>query len=180
MSRYDHLDKSMVLERVGNLIYRIRLRGPNGRGLCRKCGKEVPPGRQSYCSNQCYGAWLMMTDSAFVRRAVFKRDKGVCAACGLDTEALRLGEPKEPSWRLPEDERRVAMEAYRQACVAYHDDMKARGFGTEPHLWEADHIIAVADGGGECDLSNYQTLCCPCHRKKTAELVSRRAKDKRR
>src|SRR5450759_254868 len=29
--------------------------------------------------------------------------------------------------------------------------------------WEADHIIPVADGGGECGLDNYRVLCRPCH-----------------
>ena len=34
-------------------------------------------------------------------------------------------------------------------------------------FWEADHKVAVAEGGGESDLSNFQTLCIPCHAKKT-------------
>jgi len=41
-------------------------------------------------------------------------------------------------------------------------------------LWEADHIIAVVEGGGECDLENIQTLCLRCHRKKTKQLRERR------
>lgn len=35
-------------------------------------------------------------------------------------------------------------------------------------LWQADHIVAVADGGGECDLSNFRTLCTVCHASVTA------------
>lgn len=35
-------------------------------------------------------------------------------------------------------------------------------------LWQADHIVAVADGGGECDLSNFRTLCSVCHDSVTA------------
>lgn len=34
--------------------------------------------------------------------------------------------------------------------------------------WQADHIVAVLDGGGGCDLSNFQTLCTDCHQTKTA------------
>jgi 5-methylcytosine-specific restriction endonuclease McrA len=35
-------------------------------------------------------------------------------------------------------------------------------------LWpQADHIVPVSGGGGECDLSNYQTLCASCHEMKT-------------
>jgi 5-methylcytosine-specific restriction endonuclease McrA len=40
-------------------------------------------------------------------------------------------------------------------------------------LWDADHVVPVVDGGGECDLSNMRTLCLPCHRKVTAALRAR-------
>lgn len=40
-------------------------------------------------------------------------------------------------------------------------------------LWDADHIVPVAEGGGECDLTNMRTLCVRCHREKTAELKKR-------
>lgn len=43
------------------------------------------------------------------------------------------------------------------------------------HAWEADHIVPVIEGGGECDLTNLRTLCLPCHRKETAALAKRRA-----
>ncbi len=36
-------------------------------------------------------------------------------------------------------------------------------------VWEADHILAVKDGGGGCGLDNFQTLCTDCHKAKTAE-----------
>jgi hypothetical protein len=43
-------------------------------------------------------------------------------------------------------------------------------------IWDADHIVPVEHGGGECDLANYQTLCWWCHAEKTkyqATLVDR-------
>lgn len=49
---------------------------------------------------------------------------------------------------------------------------RARGTGD---LWQADHIIPVIEGGGECGLENYQTLCTPCHKEETAALAKRRA-----
>lgn len=30
-------------------------------------------------------------------------------------------------------------------------------------LWQADHIIAVAEGGGDCGMENLRTLCTWCH-----------------
>ena len=39
----------------------------------------------------------------------------------------------------------------------------------EGQLWQADHIIPVAEGGGEASLDNFRTLCVPCH-----ELVTKK------
>ena len=41
-------------------------------------------------------------------------------------------------------------------------------------LWDADHIVPVVEGGGECDLSNMRTLCIRCHRQVTVELLRRK------
>lgn len=41
-------------------------------------------------------------------------------------------------------------------------------------LWDADHIVPVVEGGGECDLSNIRTLCVNCHRAATLALRERR------
>ena len=40
-------------------------------------------------------------------------------------------------------------------------------------LWDADHILPVAEGGGQCDLDNLRTLCLLCHREVTADLRRR-------
>jgi 5-methylcytosine-specific restriction endonuclease McrA len=42
-------------------------------------------------------------------------------------------------------------------------------------LWDADHIVPVAEGGGACDLSNIRTLCLVCHREATRALRERLA-----
>ncbi|MDC7251131.1 MAG: HNH endonuclease [Sphaerochaetaceae bacterium] len=42
-----------------------------------------------------------------------------------------------------------------------------------------DHILAVANGGGGCWLSNYQLLCVDCHKDKTKKDV-RKANDNKR
>merc|ERR1712061_336011 len=46
-------------------------------------------------------------------------------------------------------------------------------------LWEADHVQAVADGGGEAELLGFQTLCIACHADKTREELQRRAAERR-
>ena len=122
------------------------------RGPCRRCGAEVPKGRFTFCSDTCVHEWKLRTDPAYLRDQVWERDRGVCALCGLDTEALRR------------DKRKLDWAARRQF---------ERDWGGRRHLWDADHIVPVAEGGGECDLSNMRTLCLKCHLQVTAALRER-------
>jgi 5-methylcytosine-specific restriction endonuclease McrA len=45
--------------------------------------------------------------------------------------------------------------------------------GSRKSLWDADHTVPVAEGGGQCDLSNMRTLCLRCHSAATAALRER-------
>jgi 5-methylcytosine-specific restriction endonuclease McrA len=45
--------------------------------------------------------------------------------------------------------------------------------GIRKSLWDADHILPVTEGGGECDLDNIRTLCLRCHRSVTLQLRER-------
>ena len=125
------------------------------RGPCRWCGGEVPARRFTFCSDACVHEWKLRTDAGYLREQVYLRDRGVCALCGLDTEALR------------KDKRKLDYAARRRF---------EKDWGDRRHLWDADHIVPVAEGGGECDLSNMRTLCLRCHRAVTAALRKRLAK----
>jgi len=52
--------------------------------------------------------------------------------------------------------------------------LRERGFVPRRSLWELDHIVPLVDGGSH-DPSNLQTLCTPCHKKKTAQEARQRA-----
>jgi hypothetical protein len=54
------------------------------KGRCRWCGGLVEPPRRTWCSDECVDAWGILTSSAIVRSAVWKRDHGICAQCGHD------------------------------------------------------------------------------------------------
>lgn len=157
-------------------------RGPNGWRLCAcGCGREAEPPRKNWHSSECVRAWKLINDPQTIRRAVEDRDKGICAACGLDTNKARA------------DYRAAIVAALRPHSppsgwgADYTYDALALG-KVEPPVgfprlsrtwWEADHIIPVVEGGGQCGLENYRTLCCPCHRRATAELAARRAAARR-
>jgi 5-methylcytosine-specific restriction enzyme A len=121
-------------------------KGPNGRALCRRCSQEVPVGRRTFCSKACVTEWRIRTDAGFARRQVFQRDRGVCAECGKNV--FEDAEWRNGSKRTP----------------------RARGSGD---LWQADHIVPVAEGGGECGLDGLRTLCHACHLVATAALRKR-------
>src|SRR5271169_3703335 len=133
-------------------------RGDAGRALCRWCNLEVPAGRFTFCSEWCVHEWKLRTDPGYLRDKVFARDRGVCASCGVDTVALRR------------DMRKLDFAARRQFLKQW----KLRE-GSRKSLWDADHIVPVAEGGGQCDLSNMRTLCLMCHGEVTAALRARLA-----
>ena len=105
-------------------------KGPHGRCLCRWCNVEVPPGRLTFCSEWCVEEWKLRSDPGHLRERVLERDRGVCALCGTDC----LAELRHI--------RRLRGSAKARAI----SDWGLRGRKT---LWDADHIVPVAEGGGE-------------------------------
>lgn len=99
-----------------------------------------------------------------LRAAVFERDKGICALCLLDTEALRR--------HLFDLRDRASGDRLKMG--AWLEMMRAIGASVSGPLWEADHVRPVS-AGGDSSLSNHRTLCVVgkgrgCHGKVTAEL----------
>lgn len=134
-------------------------KGPNGRNCCRWCSLEVPKGRITFCSDWCVNEWKLRTDPGYLRERVFERDRGICAQCGIDCCAEFL-------WL-----KRMRGRARLTAWSKWNLKPGQRG-----SLWDADHIVPVVEGGGECDLENIRTLCIRCHREVTADLRRRRSR----
>jgi 5-methylcytosine-specific restriction endonuclease McrA len=132
-------------------------KGPYGRHLCRWCSLEVPQGRVTFCSAWCVEEWRLRSDPGYLREKVLERDRGICAGCGIDClDAQRQLKRLRGAPRL-------------KASLDW-----GLGPGSRKSLWDADHIVPVVEGGGECDLENLRTLCLKCHRAATAELRKRR------
>lgn len=139
-----------------------------GRPLCRYCGDVVVSPRRSWCSDACVEAAKIACGwSAVIRDAVFRRDRGVCAVSGVDTEALGI-----QLRRVQEGWRRVRRWVGDPVVMG---GLERRGYRRDRTLWEADHVVPVAEGGGGCGLQGYRTLCRPCHVRVTAELRARLA-----
>lgn len=69
----------------------------------------------------------------------------------------------------------------REGARAAMVELKKMGFDWycgRVTLWDADHITPL-DEGGSWHPDNAQTLCQPCHKKKTAEQAARKATRRR-
>jgi 5-methylcytosine-specific restriction enzyme A len=146
--------------------------GELGRPLCRWCRMEIlAKRRRTFCSDFCVHQWRLRSDPGYLRDQVFLRDKGVCGMCGTDTVAA-YAELK----RSRGTGRAELLEVWGMRSVgATTPAGKKRPPGTPARrsLWDADHVLPVAEGGGECDLDNLRTLCLCCHREVTADLRRR-------
>ena len=130
------------------------------RGTCRWCGTAIvhesgphrgEPNRRRRWHPACVDEYNQ-SDPREARRQIRKRDRGICAQCGCDTQALKR-------------EVRGRGRAAR---------LRALGFRVRGSLWDLDHVVPLIDGGTH-NPENLQTLCNPCHRKKTADEARRRA-----
>ncbi|NYF79283.1 HNH endonuclease [Granulicella arctica] len=139
----------------GRTTRRALSTGPNGLPLCRWCDLEIlAKRRRTFCSDYCVHQHCLRTDPGYLRDQVFARDHGLCALCQADTVAIynALKRSRGPA-------RAAGLSLYGMKTIT-----------SRRSLWDADHILPVAEGGGQCDLSNLRTLCLPCHRETTAQL----------
>jgi 5-methylcytosine-specific restriction protein A len=130
------------------------------KGSCAWCG--VPMNRKAkYCGQACSMEANVRASASWVKLLIVRRDHGVCAVCGIDTQAIRYESmlcAKKLDWR--NEEHRLQWGPY---------------YGRGSSLWDADHIVPVSEGGGVCGMENYRTLCLRCHRIETALLAGRLA-----
>jgi 5-methylcytosine-specific restriction protein A len=111
----------------------------------------MPP-QKTFCGPECVHEWKLRSDVAYLRSQLFLRDKGVCKDCGLDTLRLR-----RQMYDMTESARERA--GAERGFPAY----QSRNL----MLWEADHVVPVSQGGGLIGLDGFQSLCVPCHQRKS-------------
>lgn len=149
-------------------------RDSQGRPLCRRCGAVVKSPRRAWCSDECVHQHKVRSQPGYVRRCIFERDHGICALCGLDTV-------KATSQHRKLMDRFKEIEGRHYGFVGRIRDALAKSLKFSPatSFWAADHILPVSEGGGECGLENYRTLCLGCHADETRLLSARRRLSRR-
>lgn len=141
--------------------------------VCCECGKKLAGRRKRWCSQACVSTYKVRSDPSYARHLVHRRDRGVCALCGLDTDKVRA-------------EVRGALRGQGNHGKSPMVFSVLRKYGLQRWVkrhswWDMDHVVPVSDGGGECTLDNLRTLCVRCHCKVTARWrTSKGAKQPRR
>lgn len=190
-----------------------RIKSPDGVTLCScGCGRIPEPPRKTWFSRECVDKWREKNDPTYIRQKLKDRDKGICAACGCDSEAefaawtrARSEASRLLRWLERRQEQSLCRMVARDQSHEWHRVVRRQMWPDEnlwaakekevlrlmgpcrkgwtagrKTAWDADHILEVVNGGGLCGLENYQTLCHPCHKAKTAKLARERADQRRR
>jgi len=172
------------------------------------CGRPPGKGRRNWHSQECVDRWLWANSPQFVRSKLEERDKGVCAKCrvdairaenrasvaswasmwqakhGMESRIWRFRKANPGRWDVPKfllsDRWGFWQPRVAEARRARLNALTADGWNVSRSTswWEADHIVPVAEGGGQCGPENYRTLCCRCHVVVTKELRQRLRKAK--
>jgi 5-methylcytosine-specific restriction protein A len=132
-----------------------------GYRCCRYCSGSILPPKRTFCSANCVHEYRLRSSGTYLRRQVYLRDRGICAICKIDTKelakqlsVLSLSDPTRDLLLLQNNINKTRVRKIK---------LRKNGGG----LWDADHIVCVKDGGGECGLENIRTLCIKCHKLKT-------------
>ena len=153
--------------------------------LCRLCKRPCTGADRHWCSEECLRNYLLMSDGNYVRGQLFERDHGICSECGVHAQQMN-----DALNRLKDDLLHPLLMTIHPMIITTlrsegWSNVKARGHGSYPDAidftscWEAHHIQSVEQGGGQCGLENYRTLCCVCHKRESARQAKARARSRR-
>ncbi len=67
-------------------IIREKLEIERDIGYCTWCKEPVELPKRTWCSRECVEEYRLATDWNFIRNLVFKRDRGICALCRVNTQ----------------------------------------------------------------------------------------------
>ena len=160
-------------------------------GFCFHCQKLLTGKQTKWCSKDCYfrvfeKMMFAKGSSKHLRNAVFARDNGICASCGVDCKKLQrisdaafLGIYNDIDDRNPfpvgyefvkgkgffSARNEFEKQSLKDARKLWKDS--PLNFGGS--CWQADHILEVVHGGKH-EMENLQTLCNYCHKNKTAKM----------
>lgn len=148
--------------------------GPWPDGRCRWCGEDGVKKPSLSWHKACVPLYRIACFSSDQRHAVWDRDQGKCAAC------LHVS-PRRVFQGFAADCQGVAS-AWNGRKMEYYPYTSLREVYVT--TWHADHIkplwsaprdMPLDDRAAWFGVENLQTLCPPCHARKTADEAAQRA-----
>ena len=134
-------DKKLILKKViGRVLERDHRRPPKPkfyhiapRGNCRVCGmmivkKDGLPNKRAHWHPKCAKEYNLIHDPSETRKAVFKRDRGICCQCGTVDERLKGNWDMDHALPLIESQGRIEawkLSNIQSLCVSCHRDKSA-------------------------------------------------------
>ena len=146
-----------------------------------------------FCTIKCENDMKVKSSGGAIRAQIMKRDRGICELCKLNCtkliqrlQAIEKDDDKDDcadgddadSWRA----RRTKLldeeypEFTKRLTKAQKNGLVEKALSGR--AWQADHVVAVFEGGGHCTLANMRTLCTACHREVTAAQAACRKKER--
>jgi 5-methylcytosine-specific restriction endonuclease McrA len=156
---------------------------PSVTNECPWCG-IVETAKRRRWHPDCVTAYRVACFSDDQRKALWKRDRGVCVECGTVAEDRFVRwEHQHSMWWTAERLERVVLHSYLADPGAWTEaQTHIRGIWTSTWhadhrmpLWRAPRDVALADRRLWWGLENLQTLCEAHHKTKTAREAAERA-----
>ena len=140
---------------------------------------------QLFCNGGCHEQHLLRTNTGALRYAISRVEKGKCFQCGTDCMAL-VRKLKSIRGSTETEVLRARMQVVKEMAPQFLREKNENRLRRlirlpcEAHAWEADHTIAVHNGGGNCGTENVHVLCSICHSEKSALEAAERAQERKR
>ncbi|XP_074644008.1 uncharacterized protein LOC141900831 [Tubulanus polymorphus] len=128
-----------------------------------------------FCSKQCSEQHWVKTSREYGRKIIYEVEQGICQICKFNAEQfftqIKVTKDLERRAQLIKDS------PYNILKPEVKDRMVTKPYRGQ--FWHVDHIKAVMDGGGQCDIDNLRTLCVLCHQKVTSSQKRQQAINRR-
>ena len=144
---------------------------PQRIGRCFLCGEDLSfdKRRLSFCKNEHMEAYYKrFVYEKLTKHQIFVQDNYKCVKCGFnEREFLAILSEKFPVKNLYKHNGGLLKKRIKY--------IESLGFSNNQAYMEVDHIIPIKMGGDPLDINNQQTLCYPCHKRKTKKDVGQMA-----
>ncbi|XP_061173835.1 DNA annealing helicase and endonuclease ZRANB3-like [Saccostrea echinata] len=124
-----------------------------------------------FCSQKCMNKYWIQTNSSYCRDQLYEAEHGICQLCSFDAHSLY-------KQIRDTDDMQKRVDILHSSIFDKLNPKQKEAIVKNPvagQFWHVDHIRAVWEGGGQCDIDNFRTLCVLCHQKVTAQQARKRA-----